>query len=252
MIRGLLAALAAVSFAAAGVAADGARRAPTEFRLVFDGKHTPALMHEGPFTTSASFCATGYAADRTIEADTDTAVRAFTCAGTTNSFTARITPVPAEHGGNGSWRIASGTGTLADLRGKGTWSSVRLSGSDGDPASITYRSTWQGLVDFDTAPPAIRVTKSSARKLRRPAGAYQLTFALRFDEPAGSAVSYELTVVDPRNSLQTSKFGETTTGTAAVGLRVRPTKRTRILRVKVVATDPVGNTAELTTTRRIK
>jgi len=252
VLRGALLALAVVAFAAAGVTAEGARKAPAEFRLVFDGRHTPALLHEGPFTTSASFCPSGYAADTTIEADTETAVRAFTCAGTPQAFTARIKPVPAEHRGGGTWQIVSGTGGLAELRGKGTWQSVRLSGTDDDPASITYRSTWQGVVDFDSAPPAIAVAKSSAQKLRRPAGAFRLTFALTFAEPAGSAVSYELTVIDPRNSLQVSKFGETSTGTASVGLRVRPTKRTRILRVTVHATDPVGNAAQLATTRRIR
>ena len=239
----------AIAFAAA---ANGAAQAPTTFRLVFDGSHTPALMHEGPFTTSASFCASGHAADTTIEADTETAVRAFTCAGSSDVFTARIRPVPAEHGGGGSWQIVAGTGSLADFRGKGTWRSVRLAGTDADPRTITYRSTWDGVVDFDVSPPTIAITKSSARKLRRPAGTYQLTFTLTFDEPAGNAVSYEMTVIDPRNSVQVFKFGQTSTGASTVALRVHPTKRTRVLRVRVTATDPVGNAAQLAATRRIR
>jgi hypothetical protein len=72
---GLLVAVAAGAMAAAGGAADGARKAPAAFRLVFDGKHTPALQHEGPFTTSASFCLAGSAADISVESSTDTAVR---------------------------------------------------------------------------------------------------------------------------------------------------------------------------------
>src|SRR5947208_2140298 len=107
--------MAAVALAAGG-AADGARKTPAAFRLGFDGKHTPALLHEGPFTTSASFCLSGYAADTAIEAETETAVRAFRCSGSTDQFTARVKPVPAEHGGGGSWQIVSGSGALANLR----------------------------------------------------------------------------------------------------------------------------------------
>jgi hypothetical protein len=133
--------------------------------------------------------APGFAVDDRIEADTETAVRRFRCTGSADEFTARIKPVPAEHGGNGSWQIVEGAGALANLRGKGTWTSVRLSGTDGDPRTITYRSSWQGVVDFDVSPPATSVTKATARKLRKPKGAYQLTFALAFDEPAVNDVS---------------------------------------------------------------
>ena len=38
------------------------RAAPAPFRLVFDGSHTPTLLHEGTFTTSAAFCPSGSAA----------------------------------------------------------------------------------------------------------------------------------------------------------------------------------------------
>jgi len=125
-----------------------------------------------------------------------------------------VKPVPAEHCGGGSWQIVSGSGALADLRGKGTW--------------------------------------TSARKLRRPKGAYRLRFGLSFSEAAGNVVSYELKVIDPRNRLEVSKFGETSTGTVSLSLRVRPTKRTRVLRIEVEATDPVGNAAQLARTLRIK
>jgi len=250
--RGVLATIAAATLATTGAAADGASRASVSFRLVFDGMHTAALMHEGPFTTSAAFCAAGHAADLRIEADTETAVRRFSCSGSSDEFTARVKPVPAEHGGNGSWQIVDGAGALTNLRGKGTWTSVRLSGTDGDPRTITYRSTWQGVVDFDASAPAISVSKSSAKKLRRPKGAFQLSFALAFDEAAGNVVSYELTVIDPRTALRVTRFGDTSTGRATAALRVRPTKRTRILRVVVEATDPFGNTAQLATTRRIR
>jgi hypothetical protein len=86
--RGVLTAVATVALATAGAAADGARKSPATFRLVFDGKHTPALLHEGPFSTSASFCLSGYAADASIEAETETAVRTFRCSGAADEFTA--------------------------------------------------------------------------------------------------------------------------------------------------------------------
>jgi len=48
----------------------------------------------------------------------------------------------AEHGGTGTWQIVSGTGSLADLRGKGNFTSVRTGGDPNDPETITFRSTW--------------------------------------------------------------------------------------------------------------
>jgi hypothetical protein len=163
-----------------------------------------------------------------------------------------VNPLPAEHGGNGTWQIVSGKGALVNLRGKGRWTSVRLSGVTDDPASITFRSTWEGVTDFDASPPTIAVSRSSARKVRRPKGTYLLRFVLSFSDAAGNAVSYQLTVIDPRNLLEVSRRGETTTGTASLAMRVRPTKRTRILKIKIDATDPVGNAAQLATTRRIR
>jgi hypothetical protein len=250
--RGVLSAVAAVTLAATGVAADAARRAPTTFRLVFDGMHTPALLHEGPFTTSASFCSAGFRGGRSHRGghrDRRAEVQV-------HRFCRRV------HGSHqaGSCR-ARRERVVADRRGRRCTGEPPWKGNvderppqrdDGDPRTITYRSSWQGVVDFDVSPPATSVTKATARKLRKPKGAYQLTFALAFDEPAGNDVSYELTVIDPRTSLRTSKFGETSTGRASVGLRVRPTKRTRVLRVEIDASDPFGNTAHLTTTRRIR
>jgi hypothetical protein len=98
---------AAFIFVTAGAAA---RTAPLSFRLVFDGRHNAALLHEGTFTSSASFCPSGSAADVSVEATTDTALRRFTCLGGGGDFSARIAPLPAEHGGTGTWQIVDGTG----------------------------------------------------------------------------------------------------------------------------------------------
>jgi hypothetical protein len=242
---------AALIFVTSGAAA---RTAPPSFQLVFDGRHNAALLHEGTFTTSTSFCPSGSAADVSVEATTDTALRRFTCAGSAGDFSARIAPLPAEHGGTGTWQIVDGTGPLAGLRGKGTWTSTRLSGRPDDPATIMFRSTWEGVVALDVSPPATSVTSASARKLKRPKGAYAMRVVLSLTDNGGDLVSYVLQVVDPRKPRSTLiyKLGQTTSGSAALTFRIKPTKGTRAVRVEVVAGDAVGNEASATKLLRLK
>jgi len=246
--------LAAIAVPAAATSKDRAGAAASEFQLVFDGKHTPSLLHEGPFTTSASFCPSGQAVDMGVDSATETALRKFTCAGSSGGFIARVGRLPAEHGGSGTWQIVEGSGPLADLRGKGTWSSVRLGGNPTDPATITFRSTWKGVADLDAAPPTVAAQKRSAQKLRRPKGAYRVRLVLTLNDVAGNAVSYTLAVIDPRRPYDwlATKSGTTSSGSAAFSLRVRPAKRTRILQLKVDAADAVGNTTAYATTLRLR
>lgn len=254
VLGAVVAVLAGMAVPAAGNSKNAADRAATEFQLVFDGKHMPSLLHEGPFTTSASFCPSGYAVDTGVEPATETALRKFTCGGSNGAFMARLGRLPAEHGGSGTWQIVEGTGPLVDLRGKGTWTSVRLSGTPLDPASITFRSTWKGAADLDASPPALGVSKRSAQKLRRPKGAYRLRIVLTVKDGSGNPVSYTLAVIDPRRPFDwlATKSGTTSSGTASYLLRVRPTKRTRSLQLKIDASDAVGNTAALTTSLRLR
>ena len=249
VLRAVVAALVALAVPAAG----SSTNASSEFQLVFDGKHTPSLLHEGPFTTSASFCPSGQAVDTGVDSATETALRKFTCAGSSGGFTARVGRLPAEHGGSGTWQIVEGSGPLADLRGKGIWSSVRLGGNPTDPATITFRSTWKGVADLDAAPPTVAAQKRSAQKLRRPKGAYRVRLVLTLNDAAGSAVSYTLAVIDPRRPYDwlATKSGTTSSGRASFSLRIRPGKRTRILQLKVDAGDAVGNTTEYATTLRL-
>jgi hypothetical protein len=184
VLRAVVAALVALAVPAAG----SSTNASSEFQLVFDGKHTPSLLHEGPFTTSAAFCPSGQAVDTGVDSATETALRKFTCAGSSGGFTARVGRLPAEDGGSGTWQIVEGSGPLADLRGKGIWSSVRLGGNPTDPATITFRSTWKGVADLDAAPPTVAAQKRSAQKLRRPKGAYRVRLVLTLNDAAGSAV----------------------------------------------------------------
>jgi hypothetical protein len=242
--------LAAMTLPSAGTS----HATASEFQLVFDGKHAPSLLHEGPFTTSAAFCPSGYAVDAAVDSATETALRKFTCAGSSGAFTARVGRLPAEHGGSGTWQIVEGSGPLGDLRGKGTWSSVRLGGNPTDPATITFRSSWKGVADLDAAPPTVAVTKRGVQKLRRPKGTYRVRLVFALNDTAGNSVSYTLAVIDPRRPFDwlATKSGATGSGTASFSLRVRPAKRTRVLQLKVDASDPVGNTTAFATTLRLR
>jgi hypothetical protein len=245
-----LKALASICVIAAVLAAAGAQGGaggvPPSFHLVFDGKHNIDLLHEGPFTTASALCPSGFATDTQIEERTLTAVRRFTCSNSDADFTARVSPLPAEHGGNGTWQIVGGTGPLADFRGKGTFTSARTGGSPDDRASITFESTWDGVADLDADPPAIVVSRATARKLHRPKVGYELRIDLSLPDASGR-VSYTLLVVDPRKAGDPlrSKTGLTSTGTARAVLRIRPTKRTRAIRLQVDTSDPFGNESQL-------
>jgi len=192
--------------------------------------------------------------DAGVDSATETALRKFTCAGSSGAFTARVGRLSAEHGGSGTWQIVEGTGRLGDLRGKGTWSSVRLGGNPTDPATITFRSTWKGVADLDVSPPVIAASKRSVQRLRRPTGTFRVRLVLALNDSAGNSVSYTLAVIDPRRPFDwlATKSGATSSGTAVFSLRVRPTKRTRILQLKVDASDPVGNTTAFATTLRLR
>jgi hypothetical protein len=71
--RALLALAAALTVAIAVPSAGKSRTSALEFELVFDGKHAPSLLHEGPFTTTFSSCPPGYAVDTGVDSATETA-----------------------------------------------------------------------------------------------------------------------------------------------------------------------------------
>lgn len=234
----------------------GADAAQTSFQLVFDGHHvlatfpTPTgLSHEGPFTSTSSLCPSGYAHD--IAQTDQVATRLFTCDGSDGTFTATISPHLAEHGGAGSWQIIAGTGELADLRGKGSFSSVLTSGNPNDFLSISFRSTWQGTIDLDATPPTVAITRQTVHKLARPRGTYVMQLALSLNDNSTAAVSYTLTLIDPRTLNVFERNGGQASGTIARTFRLRPAPATRRLRLTVTATDQVGNTTTLTRTIRL-
>jgi hypothetical protein len=242
--------LTVAALALLGVGGAGAT-GPSPFHLVFEGRHNSQLLHEGTFTTSSPWCPSGSAADVSIDESTLTAVRLFSCAAGAD-FTAKVSPLSAEHGGNGSWQIVAGSGPLADLRGKGTFSSVRTGGDPNDPATITFRSTWDGVADFDVAPPVIGLMSWRARKLH-PSGTYKVRLALSLTDAGGGRVVYDLEVVDPKRpaNLIAYKTG-TANGSVIRTFRIKVAKRRRAVRLEVDASDAVGNESALVRTVRLR
>jgi len=221
---------------------------PTSFQLVFDGHHVVAtfpsptgLSHVGTFTTNYQACASG-TAENTAENAQGVATRLFTCDGSGATFTALVWPQLSEHGGSGSWQITSGTGSLADLRGQGEFSSVLVSGDPNDFASIDFRASWTGAVDLDATPPTVTLAKAMLTKLKRSIPTYKLTLGLGLTDNGGGPVSYTLTLVDPA-TLNTFVRKEGSTSAASVGgtFVLKVGTRTRALRLQVDASDQVGN-----------
>jgi hypothetical protein len=245
---------------AGGVAslAGGAGATLSQFSLTFVGRHVtdpafPAgLHHEGRFTASAPFCASGTAVDtRDVQDPPLWVERTHSCDDGSGSIVVSMPDVTGEHGGGGSWRIIRGTGKYETLRGSGTYTGQRLSGDPGDFLSITYRTTWKGLVEFDADPPALTLT-ATATKLKLPRRAYSVRVALvvRNEEP-GARVTYSL-IVQARGQYVAggSRQGSTTTGRAGFALRITPPSTARVVQLSVRASDPVGN--ESTTTRPLR
>ena len=226
--------------------------APPSFQLVFDGRHNAQLQHVGTFTTSASWCSSGSVAEVSIDSTTDTATRRFTCAGG-GDFTATVRPLPAEHGGSGTWQIVGGTGPLANLRGKGTFASMLVAGHPDDPATIVFRSTWSGVADFDVDLPAVALKAAAVHKLKRPLGTYTVRLALSLTDSGGGNVSYVLQIVDPKKPTRAFlfKFGQTA-GAVTGTYRIKVPTTMRTVRLKVDASDAVGNTAAFSRIIRLK
>jgi hypothetical protein len=241
-----VAAAALVGISDAGIAA------PPSFQLVFDGRHNAQLQHVGTFTTTASWCSSGSVAEISVDSTTDTATRRFTCAGGSD-FTAIVRPLPAEHGGSGTWQIVDGTGSLANLRGKGTFASTLVSGHPDDPATIVFRSTWSGVADFDADPPTVAFKAAAVRKLKRPVGAYTVRLALSLADGGGGSVSYVLQIVDPKKPTRAFiyKLGQTAGGVTSA-FRIKVPTTMRAVQLKVDATDPVGNTTAFSRTIRLR
>ena len=258
--RARIVGIALAAALAAGVAAIAGRAtaAPTPFSLTFHGAHfadstLPAgLRHDGRFTASAPFCSAGRAYDvRHLEAAGFlTVLRLHTCDDGSGSFTALMPTVRNEHGGTGTWRIVEGTGRYATLRGVGTYTATLISGDPDLFATVTYRTNWQGVVDFDADPPTVERFTATARKLRRRVRMYVLRIGLTAHD-AAAPVSYAVDVRAGR-ALLGFKPGSTASGQATITLRVRPPLSARSARIVLTARDALGNETSVARSVRLR
>lgn len=233
----------------------GATAAPTSFSLTFEASHVldptlPAgLRHDGRFTATAPLCSAGRAYDvRDVTVEPLEVLRLHTCDDGSGSFTALMPVVRGEHGGSGAWKIVEGTGKYATLRGMGTYTGTLISGDPNLYETITYRTEWRGVVDFDADAPAIDKFTPSARKLRRRARTYELRVGVTAHDP-GMPLAYTVDVRAGR-ALLALKRGSTSSGQATVTLRIEPPRAARSARILLTVRDALGN--EATSSRAVR
>jgi hypothetical protein len=232
-----------------------ATAAPTPFSLTFEGAHfvdstlPGGLRHDGRFTASAPFCSAGRAHDvRHVVVEPLSVLRMHMCDDGSGSFTALMPTVRGEHGATGAWRIVEGTGAYATLRGVGTYTGTITSGDPNANETISYRTEWRGVVDFDADPPAIESFKATVRKLRQRVRAYTLRIGLTARDTS-LPISY---TVDARagRALLDLKQASTASGRATITVRIRPPRAARSVRILLTARDALGN--ETSTSRAFR
>lgn len=222
----------------ATVPAAPARTATSAFGLTLDVTTTvdddEVFREQGTFRSGTPFCATGALVDPPIDPKT----WRFRCDDGSGSLTLSIAVAPRSLD-NSTWRILDGSGRYVGLRGRGSMRSEVL---DSNPRGVTWRSTFQGDVDFDAVAPTVRLSSATATKLRRPAGTYalRLRIALR-DNVADNPVSYTVRASGPGGRELARRFGTARTETVSTTLRVRPRGGARTIRLLLNAEDPVGN-----------
>jgi hypothetical protein len=229
------------------LAAVRATAAPTPFLLRFEGAHfvdatlPGGLRHDGRFTASAPFCSSGraYDARHDVSVELLTVFRMHTCDDGSGSFTAFMPAVRGEHGGSGAWRIVEGTGRYATLRGQGTYTGTLTSGDPNAFETISYRTDWRGVVDFDADPPTIESFTATVRKLRQRVPAYTLRIGLTARD-ASLPISYAVDLRAGRTLLDLKRTS-TASGRATITVRIRPPRAARSVRILLTASDVLGN-----------
>ena len=238
------------SASAATVLAAAARTEASAFELTLEVTDTQQwegdvildITRQGTFRSQGPFCATGTFVD-------DGRWR-LTCDDGTGSLTVSSPQFVDQHAPrwNATWRILDGSGSYADLRGRGSLAGELLSSETSESGSVvTWRSTFQGAVDQDAAAPTIAISKATATKLPRPAGAYSIKVAMALrDDIEPNPVSYTLRAYAGGVELA-RRSGTAWTEAVSLTLRIRPSAGARTARLALTASDPVGNA---TTVRR--
>jgi hypothetical protein len=209
----------------------------------------------GTFRSRAPFCATGRFVEGTDSWNSWWS--RFMCDDGTGSLTVTFEQ-------DAIWRITDGSGSYADLRGRGSWRGEFLCGDNCDfGRPIPWRGALVGVVDWgaepdqpedgdtvaptnaDTVAPSLAFTSASVTKLRRPAGAYSIKVALSLrDDVEGNTVAYMLRVTQTRAHrviVLASEEGTTASGSVSTTLRIVPGKRVRSVQLRLSGSDPNGN-----------
>ena len=221
--------------------AGGASAAPARQTIMLAGTWDPIIAPDlarvfGNFSARGKFCSGG-SFENQQDGTPDflkSFTRTFTCADGRGSITVHGEGTREDRrGGKGTWRIASGTGPFARLRGRGTWRTVAA-------GVIDFNNNWTGLTDFDTAPPRLRIIRADSVGQ---AGRYTVRVVLRArDNVSANAVDYTVTAFAGRRPLA-RREGTTRGGDVTARLVVRTTRAVPAIRVVLEADDPLGNRA---------
>jgi hypothetical protein len=241
MLLRTLIASAGVALVAFAAAASGQVAAPVPVALVMDGSHPlTTRVHLGTFTAGPPLCPSGKFFDTAV--GTTVVTREFTCDDGSGVFIGKmIDKIELEHCTceGGQWRIVSGTGAMAHLRGRGGRSNELLSG---DPYPI-FRDTWSGIADLDSVAPAIGRLRVVTSRAGATAYAVRVSFHVQDDVTANSVTYRVLATAGKRAA---AKAALVSPGVQTVGLTIAAAKNVRRLRVVITATDPVGNARTVT------
>ena len=264
-VGALIAAIATSSVGAYALAAPTATsqfELTLEYRVPWEGPSDPSSV-KGTFAAVAPFCSAGTFVTLAARVGASDPKYRFTCDDGSGSLVASASVGPFDHEyglpvAEGSFMILAGTGSYADLRGKGSQRSEILSERI-DPDCVRsepdvfgdescripiWRSRLRGVAGEDAVAPTLAFSSVKVTKLRRPAGAYSLDLAIALrDNLEGSPVSYLLRVTPTTSARELARsFGTTRDGNVSMKIRVRYYKPpTRAVLLRLSASDEVGN-----------
>ena len=243
--------LLAVAMTSGSAAARGS--APVPFQMIFEGRSEGTGRGvEGAFTATAPRCASGRFSDATgtplagIRIRVD---RSLTCADGTGTVTVVYEGVREFLDGPGTWRIRSGSGRYAALRGTGSTRNVNIS-HDPQTGAGAFRNVADGLAALDAEPPQVTLTAASARRVRKrpPLQTLRVVFAAA-DRAGSEPLDYELAVLDESATRTHVRKGKTS---ALTSVTLRTNTRSSRVRIELTVRDAVANERVVRRSLRIR
>lgn len=200
---------------------------------------------EGTFRSASPFCGAGDVAElpRSLSGRWMSGLRRLTCSDGSGSVTVRTWLMGMDEASaseSGVWQIVEGTGDYASLRGKGAYARV----VEGKGRDASARETWAGEAGLDAAAPKVAFSQISVARAPTP-GWHVVRIALTARD--GESPVYFLVSASNR-FLLAARSGTTATGIAVVALRVHPGTGGPTIRLKLEASDRVGNTTTVVRT----